>query len=162
MKGEYPVTASGVKEKPISKKEQVLSLYHSGIESVDDLALITGVRPSYVASILQEAGLIRGYFDLYTATAQPMNVYSRFFGGKLGFRDVETALQSIDLITRLHNQFALNGDRAGQHHALMMALTMYDRARWTGKKEEANIFRQWLIQQLNEVEPEVTDFQVIT
>jgi hypothetical protein len=31
-----------------------------------------------------------------------------------------------------------------------MALTMFDRARWTGKGEEAEIFRQWLIARLNE------------
>ena len=29
--------------------------------------------------------------------------------------------------------FALAEDRAGQHHALLMALTMFDRARWTNK-----------------------------
>ena len=73
-----------------------------------------------------------------------MNVYSKFFAGKLGFKDEETARQSIELIDRLHRQFELAGDRAGQHHALVMALTMFDRARWTGKGIEAEIFREWL------------------
>lgn len=45
-------------------------------------------------------------------------------------------------------------DRAGQHHALVMALTMFDRARWTGKTVEADIFRQWLQEQLNEADTE--------
>ena len=38
----------------------------------------------------------------------------------------------------------------GRHHALLMALTMFDRARWTGKEREADIFREWLIERLQE------------
>lgn len=132
----------------ISKKDQILSLYLSGMTEIEDLALITGSRASYVGSILQEAGLATGYFDLYTSSAHPMNVYSKFFAGKLGFKDEAAARESIELIDRLHNQFEFAGDRAGQHHALMMALVMFDRARWTGKGVEADIFRQWLISQL--------------
>jgi hypothetical protein len=30
-----------------------------------------------------------------------------------------------------------------------MALTMLDRARWTGKLEEAEIYRRWLVGKLN-------------
>jgi hypothetical protein len=33
-----------------------------------------------------------------------------------------------------------------------MALTMFDRARWTGKGREADIFRQWLLARLNEAD----------
>jgi hypothetical protein len=132
----------------ISKKDQILALYLSGMTEIEDLAIITGSRPSYVGSILQEAGLMTGYFDLYTSSAHPMNVYSKFFAGKLGFKDEESAHESIELIDRLHNQFEFAGDRAGQHHALMMALVMFDRARWTGKGREADIFRQWLVSQL--------------
>ena len=120
------------------------------MSEVEDLAIITGSRPSYVGSILQESGLISSYFDLYTSTAHPMNVYSKFFANKLGFKDEETASASVDLINRLYEQFELAGDRAGQHHALGMALTMFDRARWTGKGREAEIFRQWLLARLNE------------
>jgi hypothetical protein len=100
-----------------------------------------------------------GYFDLYTSSAHPMNVYSKFFAGKLGFKDAESARASIELIDRLHNQFEFAGDRAGQHHALMMALVMFDRARWTGKGREADIFRQWLMSQLEnaDLSPEETD-----
>jgi hypothetical protein len=134
----------------VSRKDQILSLYVSGITEVEDLAMITGARPSYVGSTLQEAGLKTGYFDLYTSSAHPMNVYSKFFAGKLGFRDEETARESVELIDRLYRQFELGGDRAGQHHALVMALTMYDRARWTGKAAEANVFRAWLIENLRE------------
>jgi hypothetical protein len=134
----------------VSKKDQILSLYMSGMTEVEDLAMITGSRPSYVGSTLQDAGLKSGYFDLYTSSAHPMNVYSKFFARQLGFKDEETARASIELIDRLYQQFGMAGDRAGQHHALTMALVMYDRARWTGKAAEANIFREWLINNLEE------------
>ena len=134
----------------VSRKDQVLALFMSGITEVEDLAMITGGRPSYVGSVLQESGLKTGYFDLYTSTSHSMNVYSKFFANKLGFRDVETARASLELIDRLYRQFEFAGDRAGQHHATVMALTMYNRARWTGKTDEADIFSQWLAAVLRE------------
>jgi hypothetical protein len=138
------------KERRVSKKDQIISLFASGIGSVEDLAMITRARPSYIASVLQAAGLMSGYFDLYTTTSHPMNVYSKFFAGKLGYRDEATARQSVELIERYYRQFETAGDRAGQHHALMMAMTMFDRARWTRKPHEAEIFRQWLLARLAE------------
>lgn len=131
-----------------TKKEQIVALYFAGIHTIEDLSLLTDARPSYVASVLQEEGLVTGYFDLYTSTGNPMNVYSKFFAGKLGFKDVSTAERSVDLIDRLHRQFERTGDRAGQHHALMMALVMFNRSRWTGKQDEAEVFRRWLADQL--------------
>jgi hypothetical protein len=133
-----------------SRKEQIISLFLSGMGEVEDIAVITGARPSYVASVLQEGGLHSGYFDLYTSTSQPQNIYSKFFAGKLGFKDVETAAESVALIDRLYRQFEFAGDRAGQHHALTMALTMFDRARWTGKGREAEVFLNWLTARLGE------------
>ena len=135
-------------EEPVTKKGQILSFYASGIQDIDDLATLTDSRPSYVASVLQQAGYLNGYFDLYTSTANTMNVYSKFFNGQLGFRNEATARRSVALIDRLYRQFEQDGDRAGQHHALVMALVMYNRARWTGKTEEAEVFRQWLANQL--------------
>jgi hypothetical protein len=143
---ESPKRASG---RP-SKKDQIVSLFLSGMGEVEDIAIITGSRPSYVGSVLQEAGLVSGYFDLYTSTAHPQNVYSKFFANKLGFKDEATARQSVGLIDRLYRQFEFAGDRAGQHHALAMALTMFDRARWTGKGPEAEVFLHWLLARLNE------------
>lgn len=137
-------------EQPVSVKNQVLGLYLTGIREIEDLAMLTGSRPSYVGSVLQEAGFRPDYFDLYTSTTHPMNVYSKFFAGKLGFKDVETARESVAHIDRLHRQFALARDRAGQHHALLMALTMFNRARWTDKPEEADVFRRWLMDHLDE------------
>lgn len=136
----------------VSRKDQIIALYLSGMNEIEDLAIITGARPSYVGSVLQESGLVKGYFDLYTSTSHPMNVYSKFFAGKLGFKDEETAQESIELIDKLYRQFEFAQDRAGQHHALSMALAMFDRARWTGKGREAEIFRQWMMNQLNEAQ----------
>ena len=133
-----------------SKKDQIISLFLSGMGEIEDIAVITGARPSYVGSVLQEAGLHSGYFDLYTSTAHPQNIYSKFFAGKLGFKDEETARESIELIDKLYRQFEYAGDRAGQHHALAMALTMFDRARWTNKGREAEVFLHWLMGRLNE------------
>jgi hypothetical protein len=141
---------AGPLNRPLTKKDQILALFAGGITEVDDLALITQSRPSYVAGVLQDNQLMTGYYDLYTSTRNPMNVYSKFFAGKLGFRDVETAQDSVDLIDHMYRQFEIGGDRAGQHHCLVMALTMFDRARWTGKAEEADVFRQWLVNRLQE------------
>ncbi len=138
---------------PVSKKDQIVSLFLSGVREVEDLALLTGTRPTYVGAVLREQDLVQDYFDLYTSTAHPMNVYSRFFAGKLGFKDLETARRSVALIDRLYRQFALAQDRAGQHHALLMALTMFNRARWTGKHDEADVYRRWLAEQLGETAP---------
>jgi hypothetical protein len=140
------------KVRGVAKKDQVISLYTSGISDVEELAKITGARSSYVASVLQKSGLMSGYFDLYTTTAHPMNVYSKFFARRLGFRGEAAARASVKLIDRFYRQFERAGDRAGQHHALMMALTMFDRARWIGKGNEADIFRHWLIFRLNDTE----------
>jgi hypothetical protein len=131
-----------------TKKQQILALFLSGITNIEDLATITNARASYISTVLQNAGLIHGYFDLYTSTVHPMNVYSKRFAGKLGFKNQATARRSVAILDRLYRQFARAGDRAGQHHALYMALVMFDRARWTGRGREADLFRQWLVAHL--------------
>jgi hypothetical protein len=133
----------------VTKKDQIISLYLSGISAVEDLAMITKSRPSYVASVLQESELLPGYFDLYTTSAHPMNVYSKFFAKRLGYKDEEAARHSVEIIDTYYRQFELAGDRAGQHHALLMALTMFDRARWTNKERQAEVFRRWLLDRLS-------------
>jgi hypothetical protein len=79
-----------------------------------------------------------------------MNIYSKHFRGKLGFRDVLTAQRSVRNLEESYRYFANQQDRAGQHHTLEMALTMLDRARWTGKLEEAEIYRRWLVGKLSQ------------
>jgi hypothetical protein len=133
----------------VSKKNQIRSLYTSGITDVEELAIITDTRPSYVARVLQDSALLSGYFDLYTTTARPMNVHSKLFARRLGFKNEEIARRSVKVLEHYHRQFQLTGDCAGQHHALSLALTMFNRARWTGKAREAAVFRAWLVSKLD-------------
>lgn len=132
-----------------TKKEMILSLFNDGTTEIETIAAISGAKPSYVGSVLQKEGLIDNYFDLYTSTNYPMNVYSKHFRGKLGFKDVQTARAGVRNLEQAYRYFANNQDRAGQHHALEMALMMLDRARWTGKFEEAEVYRLWLVEKLS-------------
>src|ERR671939_2215422 len=131
-------------EEPRSKKEQIIALYESGVTDVAQIVRKVAARPSYVAQVLQNAGLITGYFDLYTTTAREQNVYTRFFRNVLSFKTVEAARESVKKIDRLYNYFERLGDRAGQHQAQVIALTGKNRARWSGKQEESEIFNEWL------------------
>ena len=128
-----------------SKKEMIISLFGSGITEIEAISAISGAKPSYVGSVLQREGLIDNYFDLYTSTAYPMNIYSKHFTGKLGFKDAATAARGVEVLETSYRYFDHQQDRAGQHHALEMALTMLDRARWTGKLAEAEVYRRWLV-----------------
>src|SRR5262245_48817928 len=65
--------APGPEKPALTKKDQILALFAGGFVEVDDLAVITNSRPSYVAGVLQENNLLAGYFDLYTSTRNPMN-----------------------------------------------------------------------------------------
>ncbi|HEX8706876.1 MAG TPA: hypothetical protein VF723_01335 [Pyrinomonadaceae bacterium] len=127
-----------------SKKEQIVALYEGGMTDIAQIVRRVAARPSYVAQVLQGAGLITGYFDLYTTTAREQNIYSRFFRNVLSFKTVEAARESVQKIDRLFNYFERLGDRAGQHQAMVLALTGKNRARWSGKQEESEIFSEWL------------------
>jgi hypothetical protein len=131
-------------EEPRSKKEQIIALYASGVTDIAQIVRHVAARPSYVAQVLQGAGLITGYFDLYTTTAREQNIYSRFFRNVLSFKNTEAARESVRRIDRLYNYFERLGDRAGQHQAMVLALTGKNRARWSGKQEESEIFNEWL------------------
>jgi hypothetical protein len=131
-------------DEPRSKKEQIIELYESGTTDIAQIVRRVAARPSYVAQVLQGAGLITGYFDLYTTTAREQNVYSRFFRNVLSFKTLEAARESVQKIDRLYNYFERLGDRAGQHQAMVLALTGKNRARWSGKQEESEIFSEWL------------------
>jgi hypothetical protein len=132
-----------------SKKDMILSLFNSGVTEIETIAAVSGAKSSYVGSVLQREGLVDNYFDLYTSTGYPMNVYSKHFQGKLGFRDVEAAEKSVRILENGYQYFSRIQDRAGQHHTLELALTMLNRARWTGKLEEAEIYRRWLVGKLS-------------
>ena len=132
-----------------SKKDMILSLFNSGVTEIETIAVVSGAKPSYVGSVLHKEGLVDNYFDLYTSTGYPMNVYSKHFRGKLGFRDVETAERGVRTLENGYRYFSRVQDRAGQHHTLELGLTMLDRARWSGKLEEAEIYRRWLVGKLS-------------
>lgn len=132
-----------------SKKSRILELFKSGTTDIAELARRAETKPSYVANVLQTAGLISGYFDLYTTTALDQNLYSRFFRNALGYKTVEVARESVAQIARLYEYFERLGDRAGQHHAEVLALIGRNRARFSGKKEEARLFEEWLFNHWN-------------
>jgi hypothetical protein len=139
-RGERPAA----KEKGFSKKDQVLEMYKGGVEDVLEIARRVGARTSYVAQVLQQAGLLEGYFDLYTSTGKDQNIYSRFFRNVLSFKSVAAARESVTRIDSLYRFFEELGDRAGQHHAMVLALMGKNRARWSGKLDEAQVFSDWL------------------
>ncbi|MFL6337004.1 MAG: hypothetical protein ACJ754_27195 [Pyrinomonadaceae bacterium] len=127
-----------------TKKEQIVSLFTSGTKDIAEIVRRVKARPSYVAQVLQQAGHLDGYFDLYTTTGREQNVYTRYFRNVLHFRNVEAARESVARIDRLYNYFERLGDRAGQHQAMILALTGKNRARWSGKTEESQLFSDWL------------------
>lgn len=132
-----------------SKKDMILSLFETGVTQIETISAISGAKPSYVGAVLHKEGLIDNYFDLYTSTAHSMNIYSKHFQGKLGFKNVEAAERSVSVLEGAYRYFDQQQDRAGQHHSLEMGLTMLDRARWTGKLDEAEVYRQWLVKKLS-------------
>lgn len=127
-----------------TKKDQILALYEAGTTDIAQIVRRVAARPSYVAQVLQSAGHLSGYFDLYTTTGREQNVYTRFFRNVLSFKTVEAARESVQRIDRLYNYFERLGDRAGQHQAMVLALTGKNRARWSGKQEESEVFNEWL------------------
>jgi hypothetical protein len=131
-------------EEQRTKKDQIISIFERGTTDIAKIVRQVGARPSYVAQVLQQAGYLTGYFDLYTTTAREQNIYTRFFRNVLSFKTVEAARESVQKIDRLYNYFERLGDRAGQHQAMVVALTGKNRARWSGKTEESQVFSEWL------------------
>src|ERR1043165_2352038 len=93
-----------------SKKNRILELHRKGTTDIGEIARQVGTRPSYVASVLQSAGLIQGYFDLYTTPGRDQNTYSRFFRNVLSFKTVEAARESVEKIARLYKYFDSTGN----------------------------------------------------
>jgi hypothetical protein len=141
---EAGTTRAKRKAKPRTKKDRIALLYEQGITNVMEIARRLDARPSYVAQVLQNAGLLTGYFDLYTTTSREQNVYSQYFRNVLSFKTLESAQESVRKIDELYNHFEQMGDRAGQHQAMLVALTGKNRARWIGKQAEAEVFGEWL------------------
>src|SRR3954452_19862163 len=70
---EAGTTQAKRKAKPRTKKDRIALLYEQGITNVMEIARRLDARPSYVAQVLQNAGLLTGYFDLYTTTSREQN-----------------------------------------------------------------------------------------
>ena len=138
----------------ISRNQQsIIEALNNGQRDPWRMAEEPQTQPSYVASILQKNGLISGYYDLYTTPTTPLNIYSGEFRGKMGFKDPKSAKYSVHVLEEVYHKFDESHDRAGQHHCLVTALTMYNRARFSGKVEEAKIFKEWLLGKLTEALP---------
>lgn len=133
-----------------SKKFLILEAWNSGERNLRNIAKAVESKPSYVASVLQAEGHLQGYHDLYTASGNAMNIYDSIFAGRLGYRDVETAERGVSLIDRAYRELDALNDRAGQHHCMVAALTMCNRARFSGKLSEGLVYRRWLLHRLTE------------
>ena len=118
---EFTLTETEEAAEHRTKKGQILSLYESGTRDIAEIVRQVKARPSYVAQVLQSAGHLDGYFDLYTTTGREQNVYTRYFRNVLAFRNAEAARESVARIERLYNYFERLGDRAGQHQAMVLA-----------------------------------------
>jgi hypothetical protein len=66
----------------------------------------------------------------------------------LRFRDLQAARDSVARIDEVYHQFEAIRDRRGQHQAQLLALTGKNRAEGIGKRQEARLFADWLIEHL--------------
>jgi hypothetical protein len=133
-------------KKPLSKRELARELYGHGLR-VDTISRILDTDPAYVANSLIAAGQAPAYVDLYTHTG-PQNRYAAMLAGVLRFKDVAAARESVARIDALYHQFEAARDRRGQHQTQLLALTGKNRAEGIGKRAEARLFADWLIEHL--------------
>ncbi len=129
-----------------TKRHLAQELYGQGLR-IDKIATMLETDPAYVANSLIEAGQAPGYCDLYTRTG-PQNRYARMLQGVLRFKDPDAARESVARIDALYHQFEAARDRRGQHQAQLLALTGKNRAEGIGKRREARLFADWLIEHL--------------
>jgi hypothetical protein len=134
------------KNRRLSKKALALKLYAQGLR-VEKIAELLHTDPSYVANALIVQGEAPPYVDLYTSTGQ-QNRYAERLAGVLRFKDVQAARESIARIDALYHEFEAARDRRGQHQTQLLALTGKNRAEGLGKRAEARIFADWLIEHL--------------
>lgn len=88
-----------------AKREQILALYDAGTTDIAEIVVQVKARPSYVAEVLQRAGHLENFFDLYTTTNAERNVYTRYFRNVLHFRNVDAARESCVKLSHLYNYF---------------------------------------------------------
>jgi hypothetical protein len=139
------------RDKIRTKKCQILQAWESGERDIRLIALELISTPSYVASVLQAQGLIQGYQDLYTSSRNALNIYTQDLEERIGFKDMECARRGVAKLEEAYHGLGEMKDRAGQHHFMALSLMMFNRARYSGKISEANLYRDWLIKHLMEV-----------
>lgn len=133
----------------MSKKEKIIKLYENNVKNIAQIAALTSAKPSYVAQVLQEKKLIHHYHDLYSHVGEDSNIYSPIFKDVLSFKNKESSKESIKEIDLLYNQFKKDKDPAGQHEAMSVALVGFNRAKFSNKIEEADIFKRWIKEKLD-------------
>jgi hypothetical protein len=131
----------------MSKRQLSRELYAQGLR-VDAISELLDTDPSYVANSLIAAGQTPAYVDLYTHTG-PQNRYAAMLAGVLRFKDLSAARESVARIDELYHRFEHARDRRGQHQTQLLALTGKNRAEGVGKREEARLFADWLIEHLS-------------
>ncbi len=159
MEKRKPITINKIKRELPTKKQRIRELWQTNEHNLWSIAEEISTTPSYVASVLQESGFISGYYDLYTEHENPINIYSAEFRGQMGYKTLETAQKSLNIIKKAYSRFDTLRDRAGQHHCLTTALTICNRAYHSGKIKEADVFRVWIMQRLAEMDPAKTTNQ---
>jgi hypothetical protein len=132
--------------KRMTKRQLSQELYEQGLR-VDAISELLDTDPAYVANSLIAAGHTPAYVDLYTRTG-PQNRYAGMLAGVLRFKDLAAARESVARIDELYHQFEQARDRRGQHQAQLLALTGKNRAEGIGKRQEARLFADWLIEHL--------------
>ncbi len=131
----------------LTKKDLALSLHAAG-RTVEEIARALETHPSYVANVLAAAGKTPDYTDLYvSSTAQ--NGYAKQFQGVLRFKDMEAARASVAKIDQMYHSYVRENDRRGQHQAQLIALIGKNRAEGVGKYAEAQVFAEWLMNNLD-------------
>src|SRR5262249_22504185 len=131
----------------VSKKGLAVKLYMQGLR-VEKIAEILRTDASYVANSLIAAGEEPPHKQLYTSTGR-QNRYAQKLAGVLRFKDVQAARESIARIDEIYHEFEEARDRRGQHQAQLLALTGKNRAEGIGKRAEARVFADWLIEHLS-------------
>jgi hypothetical protein len=131
----------------MSKRQLSRELYAQSLR-VDAISEQLDTDPAYVANSLIADGQAPAYVDLYTHTG-PQNRYAAMLAGVLRFKDLSAARESVARIDELYHRFEQARDRRGQHQTQLLALTGKNRAEGIGKREEARLFADWLIEHLS-------------
>jgi len=78
-----------------------------------------------------------GFLDVEPA------IYDRFFKNVLRFEEKDYAEKALERLDSLYRYFEEIGDRAGQHQAMVLALTGMNKARWVGFKFSRDNIKQF-------------------